>query len=263
MRFAIRGVLVVLMAGALVLSACDTITHNTELRDLETHNAQLQGTIQGLGTPMLTIVALQQAATQNVVLQAQLSQAQNDALAAQATLTVLQLTGGGGAIQATPIPPSVPAGDQPSGLPTPPASGGSATAFTQTVTATGRNAQDCPTGVTSTFEITTGTIYVNARINYLPAGSTLGARWTANGALFFDDTECWVPDQDYYDICAYCSIVPDGPAFEAGNWTVELLFNGQVLSQTQFQVVDSSAGGSLVTPAVTPVSGEVGGGMAR
>jgi hypothetical protein len=241
--FARLGVLVGL---ALSLAACDSITQSGEIADLETQNAQLQGTLDMVGTPMFTMMALEAAATQNMVLQVQLSQAQGTALAANATLTVLQLSGNL-AFQPTPIP-AVPPGDQspgfattPAPAPSPAAGGASQTRFTQTVTASDKDAQDCPLGVATTFDASTPAIYVNTQINYLPAGSTFGARWTVNGKLFFDDVQCWVPDKDWYNICAYCSIVPDGTLFETGTWTVELLLDGQVWAQAQFQVTGDDA----------------------
>ncbi len=237
----------------LALTACSTLTGSTEIEQLETRNAQLQGTIEVLGTPQATITALQGAATQAVLLEAQLAAAQNEALAARATLTVLELTGGGGAIAPTQQALTAPPGDQPAMLATgAPMPAGTGTRFTETVTATGRDAQDCPMGATSAFSPNTGTIYVITRINVLPAGSTLSARWTVNGQLFYDDTQCWVTDREWVDICAYCSIVPEGAAFETGEWTVELLLNGQLMSQAQFRVGEAAGaleGGSAVTPS--------------
>ena len=90
----------------LVLSACGTVTGGAKIDELETKNAQLQATIDVVGTPVLTIMALEQYATQNVVLQARLSQAENESLAARATLTVLELGGGGVAMQPTPPAPN-------------------------------------------------------------------------------------------------------------------------------------------------------------
>ena len=260
MRVFTRVVPLALIGLGLALSACGAITGDAEIAQLETRSAQLQGTIDVLGTPALTMAALEAAATQNAVLQAQLSQAQNEALAAKATLTVLQLTGGdAAAVQPTALAQAVPLGDQPSGLPTDiPTPPGAQTSFTQTVTSTGRDDMDCATGVTSIFETAEDTIFVVTRVDFLPAGSTLGAQWMANGSLFFDDRQCWIPDQDYFDICAYCSIVPDGPTFEAGSWSVALLLDGQLMSQIPFQVVDSSA-----QPAVTgtPAASDGSGGM--
>ena len=239
----------------LALTACGTLTGSAEIEQLETRNAQLQGTIEVLGTPLATMAVLQGAATQAALLEAQLAAAQNEALAARATLTVLELTGGGGAVAPTQQALAAPPGDQPPMLATSaPTPIGTGTRFTQTVTATGRDAQDCPTGVTSVFAANTRAIYVITRINVLPAGSTLSARWTANGQLFYDDIQCWVPDREWVDICAYCSIVPEGPTFETGEWSVELLLDGQLMSQAQFRVGEDAgiqADGSAVTPGST------------
>lgn len=252
MRFVVKRWYWLLAVSALTLAGCDTLTGAAEIEQLETRNAQLQSTIEVLGTPLATITALEDAATQAVLLQAQLAAAQNEALAAKATLTVLQLTGGGALVPTSP-PVAAPPGDQspnvPAAAPTP---SGSGTQFYETVTATGRDAQDCPVGATSVFPPDTPAIYVITRVNFLPAGSTLSARWTVNGELFFDDTRCWVPDKDWADICAYCSIVPEGATFQTGNWSVELFLDGQLMSQVQFRVGEAAGApeaGAAVTPA--------------
>ena len=256
MRFSYRAAGLALIL--LVLSACGSITGGAKINELETKNAQLQATIDVVGTPVLTIMALEQYATQNVVLQARVSQAENESLAARATLTVLELGGGMAAAQLTPPPPDVsvdpnnPLTQQTpfpaEAAPVPTGTGTtSQTQFTNTVTATDRDQQDCPLGVSSTFSPDTSTIYVNTHINFLPAGSTVSARWTVNGQLYFDDVECWIPNQDYFNICAYCSIVPDTGLFDTGEWSVELMLNGQTMSQTTFQVVDSSQQGGTGT----------------
>lgn len=252
MRFSTWTGLLVLFVLGVALTACNSITGSGDIDALETKNAQLQSTIVGLGTPALTMAALQQAATQSYIQQLEVSNAKSTATAAelralslQATLTVLQGGGSAVVVQPTSLPaPDVASSDQgaqvPVGSPTP-APNSQQTYFSQTVTATGRDADDCAQGVTAVFEATEDTIFVVTRINFLPAGSTFSARWTANGTLFFDDTQCWIPNQDYVNICAYCSIVPDGPTFEAGSWTVDLLLDGQRLAQAQFQVMESSS----------------------
>jgi len=250
MRFLVRYLMLVPVVLALILSGCGTFTGNDEIAQLETRNAQLQGTIEVFGTPAATIAVLQNAATQAVLLQAQLAAAQNEALAAKATLTVLELIGGSGNVQPTPAPaaPNVDASGPPNQPEVAPTPGTLQTRFTGTVTSTDRDAQDCPIGVTSVFTPDEDVIYVITRVNVLPAGSQLSARWMANGSLYFDDVECWIPDQDWYDICAYCSISPDGPAFEVGDWSVELLLNGQLMSQAQFRVSAPDGGGAEATP---------------
>ncbi|MBN1562872.1 MAG: hypothetical protein JXA10_03475 [Anaerolineae bacterium] len=252
--------LLVMIMMALSVGACSSLTGGSEVADLETQNAQLQSTIQMVGTPLLTIAALEQQATQNVVFQAQVTQLAVQLLSSQATLTVLELSGGGAVAvqQPTPQPQSpivsnnnnnaapqatLPAAN-PAITPSPAAAGdttnSSGTQFTQTVTSTGRDNQDCAVGVTSTFSPSTDTIYVVTRINTLTAGSVIGARWTVDGEVYLDDTECWIPTRNYANICAYCSVVPDGAIFQSGQWTVELTLNSQLLSQVQFVVTGSS-----------------------
>ncbi|MBN2306298.1 MAG: hypothetical protein JXQ72_17580 [Anaerolineae bacterium] len=251
MGFSYRVWLMILaVIPVMLLTACNTITNQDAIDDLETQNAQLQSTLTGFGTPALTMAALQLTATQSFLLDAEVNNARSTATAAelralalQSTLTVLQ--GGGSAgvtvVQPTPLPPQGNNADQPASVPTMTPSPDPATRetfFSQTVTSTGRDQDDCAAGITATFDPTQDTIYVVTRINYLPAGSTFSARWEVNGELFFDDIQCWVPTQDWENICAYCSIVPDGATFPAGSWTVDLLLDGERLAQAQFQVVE-------------------------
>ncbi|GEM_PF-1113343 len=241
MRLFGGGAMVALLA---LLSACGALTGSNDIAALETQNAQLQGTIQMYGTPALTMDALAQAATQNAISRVQLTESAVELLAAQATLTVLQLAGGGGmaALPTTPTPPppAVPAdGQLPSPAPPQSPAAPQQTHFTDTVVATGRDDLDCPLGINTTFPPTVGELLVNTRIDYLPAGSRIAAKWYANGELYFDDANCWTPTQTYENICAYCSIAPNGPNFAAGNWTVELYLNGQLMAQTQFLIQEA------------------------
>ncbi len=234
----------------LLLGACDAIGGNSDANDLETQSAQLQGTIAGLGTPASTIAVLQMTADRSLALQAELNAAQGTVIALQGTLTTMQL-GSGFALGPTPGAPQVTPG-QPTTNDGAAVPSGSGTTLTQTTTATGIRAADgCPDGASAIFDSFEDQIYVVTTANNLKAGSVVGARWTANGTIFYDDTACWNVPQDYDSICTYCSIVPDQGVFETGNWTVEISVNGQVLSQAQFQVVDSSASGSTDTTTGT------------
>ncbi len=242
MRLFGGGALVVLLA---LLSACGALTGSSDIAALETQNAQLQGTIQMYGTPVLTMDALAQAATQGAISNVQLTASAVELLAAQATLTVLQLAGGGGAALPTTSTPPAPAvsadGQIPSPAPSQNASAPQQTHFTDTVVATGRDDLDCPLDINTTFPPTAGELLVNTHIDYLPAGAQISAKWYVNGELYFDDTNCWTPTQTYENICAYCSVVPNGPTFRAGNWTVELYLNGQMMAQTQFLIEETTA----------------------
>jgi hypothetical protein len=222
----------VILVAALFLSACDTFNGGAEMSDLETHSAQLQGTIDAVGTPAQTIVALQMTADRGMGLQAELSNVQGTTIALQGTVTLYQ---GGSSL---PQPTSASVGVDPAGpnLTTAPTPGGTQTTFSQTTMSTGiRNEDGCAAGPTTVFDAGEDEIFVVTTIINLKAGSTFSARWLSNGSLFEDQT-CWVPDQDWPTVCAYCSIVPDDAAFEGGSWSVELLLDGQLMSQSQFQV---------------------------
>ncbi len=242
MRVLLALVFLLLIVGALALSSCDTLGSSGDIAPLETRNAQLQGTIDMMGTPMQTVAALQQAATEAVVLEARVAQAEADALAARATLTVLQLTTGGGAVAVRPTSAAVelPEGAASAMEVVTPAPSDGQTRFSDTVVATARDQNDCAVDPGTSFDASTDELLVVTRIDYLPSGSLISARWSVNGNLYFDDVQCWVPNQNYTDICAYCTVQPEGPAFEPGSWSVEMLLDGQVMSQTQFEIVDSS-----------------------
>jgi len=231
----VRLSLIVVLAA--LLSACDSFNGGANVNDLETRNAQLQGTIEGLGTPGATIAALQMTADRGMMLQAEMNSVQGTALAVQGTLTAYQL--GNGSFVAQPTPP--PAGVTPGAVASGPTPGGSQTMFSNTTTSSGvRDEDGCASAPSAVFEVYEDQIYVVTTITNLKAGSVLGARWLANGSLFFDDAQCWIPSEDWASVCAWCAITPDTDTFETGNWSVELLLDGQLYSQAQFQVVDSS-----------------------
>jgi hypothetical protein len=248
MRVLIRWGPLALVALVLGLTGCGSITGTDEIDELETQNAQLQATIVHLGTPASTIDALYALATQNFALQIAVGEQQGTTRALQQTVSGAGITNNASGFPPTATVPAAPPGDQALALPTPPPTSPLAvqqTTFTQTVTATGRDDLDCPTGITAVFEPAVDTIYVITHVNTLRAGSVISARWFANGQLFFDDVQCWVPEQDWENICAYCSIVPDAATFPTGSWDVELMLNNQRLTQARFQVVDSAG---LTTP---------------
>ena len=241
-----------LLLVALLLVGCDNVTGGTQIEELETQNAQLQATIAELGTPVMTITALQGMATQNQSLQIEISNQQGTARAAEATLSVLQ--GGGGVVLGPPTntPISAPPGDGPPPLSTAtptqqPAQTAAVTltpvnsgvTFTNTVMATDRDSEDCPVGITTSFDANAEAIYIITRISTLRTGWILGARWYVNERLFLDDVRCWVPDEDWTNICAWCSIVPDEAGFETGAWRVEMFLNGQEMAEASFDVINA------------------------
>lgn len=237
--------LALMVVLGMALSACDTFTNSQQVGELETNVAQMQGTIEIMGTPAATAAALQMTADRAMVLQAELNSVQSTTIALQGTLTQLQLGGapprvtpqsgaGGGTSGQT---------DQvgtPSGAPEP--ASGSGTTFIGTTTSYAVREQDgCAAQASAIFEAGTPEIYVVTTINNLEAGSTLGVRWFSAGALYADEPQCWVPQNDWEQVCAWCALVPQGAEFPAGNWTVELTLDGELMAQTSFQVAGAAA----------------------
>ncbi len=240
MRFtswAKRGMLL-LVPLSLTLGACDTFMDTTSVSDLETEVFQIKATLDQMGQSGTAIAELQLTADQSLVLETERNSAEATAFAAQATLTAMNRGG-------VPVQPNVAggAGTMPGATPEPgatppPASG---TTFSDTTTTTGIRSQDgCAVDRTSVFNSTEDQIYVVTTLTNLKAGAVFGVRWFANGVLFHEERECWIPNRDWDQVCAYCSIVPDAPnyVFDVGEWSVELLLDGQLYSQAQFQVVN-------------------------
>ncbi|HEX3051239.1 MAG TPA: hypothetical protein VHP83_11330 [Aggregatilineaceae bacterium] len=254
MRFRFHLGLVLLFT----MTACSTITSDTRIDELETQVAQQKSTLSA----METISSFGgggdgSMATQNAVMADQMAYM-------QATIAALSGGGGGNFVpQPTPMVSNAGGGvgqQTQSAVITPnaggiPSAGGGApggvtpgaqstpltdttnTAFTQTTTAMGiLQADGCPADRTAVFDTTEDEIFVVTTITNLKAGAVLGARWTANGTVFASDDACWVPGEDWAQVCAYCSIVNETGSFEAGSWTVELTLDSQLMSQAQFQI---------------------------
>jgi len=233
-------VLLLLVGGlALTLSACDTFMDTTSVSDLETEVFQVKATLEEMGQAGTTIAELQLTADNSLVVESERNSAEATAFAAQATLTSMNRSG-------MPVQPEVAggAGSLPGATPepgvTPVAGGDGGTTLSGTTTTTGiRPADGCALDQTAVFDTSEDQIYVVTTLTNLRSGSVFGVRWFANGTLFHEEPECWVPTSDWEQVCAYCSIVPDAPdyVFETGEWSVELLLDGQLYSEAQFQIV--------------------------
>lgn len=93
------------------------------------------------------------------------------------------------------------------------------------VLTTGVDGNDCALNSTTAFTTTTPEIYIVATAQEFPAGTVMTARWSREGTVLGS-----------YDIpfnfaipnaCVWAFIDQSDFAFDAGNWTVELLINGQ------------------------------------
>ena len=243
-----RAKWLLLLTGVLTLalSACDAFMETTSVSDLETEVFQVKATLEQMGQAGTQIAELQLTADNSLVLESERNNAEATAFAAQATLT--SMNRGGVAMQPS-VSDNAGAGTLPNGTPESlitPIAGGDATTGTTlsgTTTTTGTRQQDgCAMDQTTVFDTSEDQIYVVTTFNNLRAGSVFGVRWMANGALYTEEPECWVPNQDWDQVCGWCSIVPNPTdnVFPAGEWTVELLLDGQVQSQAQFQVMGAA-----------------------
>jgi hypothetical protein len=230
-----------------LVSACGAITGTSEVSDLETQKAQLQGTIEAMGTPAATIASLQLTAEQSISIQANLTVAQATIIAMQSGVQPVQQA------QYTPAPVGG-NGTQPGGQATPdPAMMGGSQATTPSNSITGSttlpvtmattidSSNDCALDSTSTFEIYEDTIYADITFPELHAGSVVNGRWTANGVVY-EESLCWNVSSEWTNVCSNCYITPKAGTFEPGVWSVDIILDGQVVGSAEFQVIDSSAG---------------------
>lgn len=255
-RIRTRGLALALLALVIaLLSGCDQLTGSMEVGDLETEVFQLQATIDTMGNPA-TVQALQLLATQSIAMQSELDvwRAQATATAQAGGVVVVPGALNQGLPQTTPQP-AAPAqndgggGGLPAMSPTPPpqvtAASSTQTTFSDTITSMDINSADsCPLDRTTQFAPTEDIIYITSVIRNLTAGSTLRARWVSNGEDYYDEINCWTPDSDWAEVCAWCAVVPGASGvFPEGTWTVELYLDEQLRASARFQVGDAMSAG--------------------
>ena len=201
-----------------LFSACGAITGTSEVSDLETRQAQLQGTIEAMGTPAATNSGpATDRRTQHWHSGRSHRGSGDDYCDAEwrsvgSAGTVYPGRNGNpggcssgrrGQVQATPDP----------------AMTGSTNLLPVTL-AMERDPVDCPLDATSTFDIYEDRIDAMATFTDLHANSVITARWTANGTVV-EDQECWTVEQDWPSVCGYCDFAPPNGMFRLahGAWT--------------------------------------------
>lgn len=212
-------------------------------------------TIAVIETQSGTTVALQATAESANLLGTQVAQlsAQNQAL--QSTLAANQGRATQPIVQSQPIPTTV--GVLP-GQQSPDAAGGGAqqqdttiqqtsptgTTYIDSTTATGvRNSDGCAIDSVAAFDALEDEIYmVTTAVNVQP-GMVFNTRWTYGGEVFFE-SDSWTADKTYDEICIWYYI---SSPFEEGQYTVELLADGQTAARRTFQVGTGSGGGGETT----------------
>jgi hypothetical protein len=240
------------MILAFPISACSTVTGTSEVSELETKQFQLEGTIEAMGTPAATIQVLQLTAEHSISLLADLTVAQATIIAMQNSVSDVQsspqytpaYTGqqvgmpsaGGGLETTTPDAPLIDASSSPSTSNVT----ANTTLLPVTMATLKDNSNDCAIDSASTFEIYEDIIYAVVTFPEIFANSSVSARWTTSG-MVYDESECWPVPSNFTNVCSNCYITPKAGTFDPGMWNVEIMLDGQVIGQAQFQIVDSLA----------------------
>ncbi|MFN8529424.1 MAG: hypothetical protein U0670_12490 [Anaerolineae bacterium] len=114
------------------------------------------------------------------------------------------------------------------------------TQFTAVQAANGVNEDDgCALGVQTQFSTSDPEIYVTARAFNIRAGMVMSAQWKLNGSVVYDDYSFTVGADDD-DFCLWFSIDPATVPFTPGDWTVQLIADGNPIEPAvSFAIVGS------------------------
>jgi hypothetical protein len=103
------------------------------------------------------------------------------------------------------------------------------------VTAKSIGAQNAPQNVTSTFS-PSDTVYAVVEVQQFAQGNRIFARWSANGSVR-EDTQEITADRDYSNTNLEFHIQgTSGAPLPSGNWTVQLIINGNPGPIANFRV---------------------------
>jgi hypothetical protein len=103
------------------------------------------------------------------------------------------------------------------------------------VTARSIGAQNAPQNVTSTFS-PSDTVYAVVEVQQFAQGNRIFARWSANGSVR-EDTQEITADRDYSNTNLEFHIQgTSGAPLPSGNWTVQLIINGNPGPIANFRV---------------------------
>ncbi len=99
---------------------------------------------------------------------------------------------------------------------------------------------DCVDNPQTTFTPDTAEIYISVQVENAPAGTEFVSRWLLNGDEII--THSYTPDFPIDGRCIWFFVDQTEITFTPGNWTVEMLINGQpVLEPQPFTIVDPAS----------------------
>lgn len=119
--------------------------------------------------------------------------------------------------------------------------------FTDVVTAPGVGDDDCAVGPSTQFDETQAEIYVVARANNFPEGTTVNFNWLRDGATLYTDSFTW--NAAIENACVWYFVTPLDFDFMPGTYTAQLQIVDGPNASTVFTI------GGLLPPEAEDASG--------
>lgn len=112
---------------------------------------------------------------------------------------------------------------------------------------------DCATGSSTSFDVTTPEIYAVGTANNFPAGYSLNFTWTRNGEVLLTDTFTW--EAPVNGACIWYFVTPADFEFLPGSYSVSFDTNSiPVGSTVTFELTDASGVSGSTTTSTLEVS---------
>jgi hypothetical protein len=112
---------------------------------------------------------------------------------------------------------------------------------------------DCATGSSTVFDVTTPEIYAVGTANNFPAGYSLTFTWTRNGEVLLSDTFTW--DAPVNGACIWYFVTPAEFEFLPGSYSVSFDNNGVPAAlPVTFELIDPTGAGGLTTSTLEVTS---------
>jgi hypothetical protein len=214
------------LVGLTALAACDAVGNSDSRSTENALNTDRVETAIFAGTQAATVLALQATVDNAPLLATQLSQLEREKESLEDTIEAVTTRG----IIAQPQVSPQPGSSTNNALPSSPNN------YRELQTSVGIDpATGCPTSKQGRFGVNEDMIYLNAVGIEVATGTAHRARWYREGELRYESEE-WVADQTYPEICIYFWLEPSYTPFEPGLWSVELLVNNEALSPVPFEI---------------------------
>ncbi|MBZ0307802.1 MAG: hypothetical protein K8I82_17170 [Anaerolineae bacterium] len=114
--------------------------------------------------------------------------------------------------------------------------------YQNVTTSTGVSSSDgCAVDQQDTFYISGSNdptrIYLTAVAVDVTAGTTYHSRWYHTHEMRYE-SEVWIPDRDYAEVCIYFWLASTDTPFQGGYWSAELMSNGASVARVRFAMCE-------------------------